>query len=280
MTFFRPILFTVFLTITLSACSGDFAYGPSAPKDEQVKHWGAVGNNQPVRVLSDRKSLLKRELHKFFIQPDRDKYQTVDDYIDCRTQAISPNANPALSEPYKIDECMLHKGYEFQSMTGLSGKYEGYCGHERFRAKNLAFCRSTSHYQAKLNKHLAMQDTPHPYVQLWASQSHSYRQKVIDVLDCDEIAEGTATHWSYYPFHQTLAKCMTQRGYEFVDNVEGYKKYAAFCGWKPYFLKHTEFCLTNQDSIYYERNMSLFKDYYELHGLPNPNDTTRPGDTM
>lgn len=273
------ILKLLILAIALSslvAC-GDYAYGPNAPESEQIKHWGAVGSNQPVLVLSDRKSLLKRELHKFFIQPGRDQYQTVDDYIDCRTQAISPNSNPALSESYKIDECMLHKGYEFESMTGLSGRYEGYCGHELFRAKNLEFCRSTSHYQARLKAHLEAKDNPLPNMKLWVS-NQSYETKILDNLDCMEIAYATSETTRLYPFHQTWGKCMDKRGYELADNVEGYENYTGFCGWKPYFLVHTEFCLSSQDSYHYQVNMKLFKDYYELHGLPNPNDTTRPGD--
>ncbi|WP_029935428.1 hypothetical protein [Thiomicrospira pelophila] len=270
----KRFLFLIWL-FGLSACSGDFAYGPSAPKDEQVKHWGAVGNNQPIRVGPSRKFLLKSDVNKFFIQPGRDKYQTVDDYIDCDLKAN----NPALSIPYQRHICMLNKGYDFaESMTELSGRHEGYCGFENFRSKNLAFCRSTSHYQARLKANLEAKDNPLPDIQIWSSRHHSYQKKVIENIECSEIAGMKASHWSYYPYHSTWAECMTEHGYEFVDDVEDYKKYVGFCGWKPYFLKHTEFCLASQDSIYYERNMSLFKDYYELHGLPNPNDTTRPGD--
>lgn len=263
--------------IGLTAC-GDYAYGPNAPESEQIKQWGGVGKNQPVAVGPSRKVILESKIGEIYTKPGYSKIQSVDDYIDCGNQAYSSLTNPALAWPYKVDVCMLNKGYDFaESMTGLDASYNGYCGHERFRAKNLEFCRSTSDYQAKLDRFLATQNTPEPFVQIWSSQSHSYRQKVIDALDCDEIAAGTATHWSYYPFDQITAECMTKRGYEFVDDVEGYKHYAGFCGWKPYFITHTEFCLTNKDNIYYETNMKLFKDYYELHGLPNPNDTTRPG---
>ena len=263
----------------LTAC-GDYAYGPGAPQDEQIKHWGGVGKNQPVSVGFSREVILESKIDEIYIKPGYRKAQVVDDYMDCTAQANHPNANQALSTSYKRAICMFNRGYDFaESMTGLDASYNGFCGHELFRAKNLAFCRSTSDYQAKLNKLLEMQDAPGTFMQLWSSQHHSYRQKLIDNLDCSEIGHGTAKNWNYYPFHQTWGECMTKRGYELIDDIESYKNYAGFCGWKPYFLKHTEFCLTNKDNIYYETNMKLFKDYYQLHGLPNPNEpTTRPGD--